>query len=119
MVSQGLSEQVLSGLKACEADNDSLGFLDNLRTELSKLSETSDALGVLTVIRDHLTAEVTAGKVLEFRDAVLSDMFSVVIPFTANAILWPISSNILAAVMDTISQRDLATMIADCLSRAG
>lgn len=119
MVSKDASHRVLSGLKACEANNDSLGFLDNLRTDLSKLSEASDTLDVLTVIRDHLTAEVSAETLLEFREAVLSDMFSVIIPFTANATLWPISTNFLAAIMDTISPRDLATMIADCLSRAG
>lgn len=116
MLPKSPPQRVLAELKACEASNDSLGFISVLKTELGQLSEPSDALGILSVIQDHFTAAVDAETPEE---AVLSDVISIIIPFTAVASLWPVSKSILVAVVDTVRAKEVATMIADCLSRAG
>lgn len=119
MLSEDAPQRVLSELKACEASNDSLGFISVLKTELGELQEPSDALSTFSVIQDYLTAAVYTETAEDFKEAVLSDMFSVIISFTATASMWPTSKSILVAAVDTVRPRELATMIADCLSRAG
>ncbi len=112
--------QISPELQACQLRNDSLGFTDSLKTLLHSLQHPEAALGTLQAVHAHLCSEAFPQEGEDFREAVLADLFGIIIAFTSEqSAVGAISRHMLAFIIDVLSPREVATMVADCLSRAG
>ncbi len=116
------AQLVLAKLTDCELRNDSLGFGDFLRAQVARLpGPASDALDTFRVLHEHLSSRALQHAEAEFTEAVLSELFPVIVPFlkVQNVQLKALSMSMLAFIMEMTSPRETVTMIAECLSRAG
>ena len=114
------STQVLCELQTCQLRNDSISFTDSLRNRLTTLDQPTAAVQTFKAIHTHLNSADFPQTAQDFREAVLADMFAITVPFAKmQSAIAVISRCILAMIVDAVSPRELATLTAECLSRAG